>query len=143
MLIFTFIVYRFLVFTADLTFQINLETNNKKCENQNLLKIEIQIFVMSFEDNTPSREILIVCNQLLANYDFKKTLWKMEELYKKIFDDPKVNQNRLSFERFVDDMNWIISHGLISFHDDKLNLDEFTKNLLVHYFHEHREIMED
>ena len=91
---------------------------------------------MSFEDNTPSREILIVCNQLLANYDFKKTLWKMEELYKKIFDDPKVNQNRLSFERFVDDMNWIISHGLISFHDDKLNLDEFTKNLLVHYFHE-------
>jgi len=98
---------------------------------------------MSFEDNTPSREILIVCNQLLANYDSKKTLWKMEELYKKIFDDPKVNQNRLSFERFVDDMNWIISHGLISFHDDKLNLDEFTKNLLVHYFHEHREIMED
>lgn len=50
---------------------------------------------MSSENNTqPSREILVVCNQLQANYDSKKTLWTMEELYKKIFDDPKLNQNR-------------------------------------------------
>ncbi len=63
--------------------------------------------------------------------------------YKKIFDDPSLKENRLSFERFVDDMNWIISHGLISFHKDKLNLDEFTRNLLVHYFNEHREILKD
>ena len=40
-------------------------------------------------------------------------------------------------------MHWIISHGLIAFQDDKLNLDEFTKNLLIHYFNEHREIAEN
>jgi hypothetical protein len=64
----------------------------------------------------------------------------MEQLYRQIVDAPRLNQNRLSLKRFVDDMNWIIGHGLISFQDDKLNLDEFTKNLLIHYINEHREI---
>ena len=106
----------------------------KSAKIKNLLKIEIQIFVISFEDNTPSREILIVCNQLQANYNSKKTLWNMEELYKKIVDDPKTNQNRLSFERFVEDMNWIISHGLISFHEDKLNMMSLPRICLCTIF---------
>ena len=56
---------------------------------KNLLKIEIQIFVISVEDKTqPSREILDVCNQLQANYDPEKTHLTMDELYKKIFEQP-------------------------------------------------------
>ena len=98
---------------------------------------------MSLEDNTPSKEILVLCGQLLGVYDSKKTLWTMEQLYQKIFDDPRLNQNRLSYERFVEDMNWIIGHGLISFQHDRLNIDEFTKNLLIHYFNEHREIVDN
>jgi len=40
-------------------------------------------------------------------------------------------------------MNWIIGHGLISFDDDKLNIDGFSRNLLIHFFNEHREIVEN
>ncbi|TVP39276.1 hypothetical protein [Candidatus Nitrosocosmicus arcticus] len=57
----------------------------------------------------------------------------MDELYKKIFDDPRLKENRLSSEHFVKDMDWIIKLGLISFHDDTLHLDEFTRNKLVQY----------
>ena len=67
----------------------------------------------------------------------------MEELYRKILDDSKLNQPLMSFERLREDMNWIIGHGFISFQDDKLNLDEFAKNSLIHFFDEHREIIED
>ena len=98
---------------------------------------------MSFEDNTPSKEIVVLCGQLQGIYDSEKTLWTMEQLYQAIFDDQRLNHNRLSFERFMEDMNWIVGHHLISFQDDKLNLDEFTKNLLIHYFNEHREIIEN
>ena len=99
---------------------------------------------MSFEDKTqPSREILDVCNQLQANYDPEKTHWTMDELYKKIFDDPRLKENRLSSEHFVKDMDWIIKLGLISFHDDTLHLDEFTRNRLVQYFNEHTDTVED
>jgi hypothetical protein len=55
--------------------------------------------VISFEDNTPSREILIVCNQLQANYNSKKHFGTWRNCTRKYFDDPKANQNRLSFER--------------------------------------------
>ena len=67
----------------------------------------------------------------------------MEELYQKIFDNSRLNHPMMSFERFREDMNWIIGHGLVSLHDDKLNLDDFAKNLLVNFFNEHREILED
>ena len=52
----------------------------------------------------------------------------MDELYNKIFDDPRLKEGRLSSEHFVKDMDWIIKLGLISFHDGMVNLDEFTKN---------------
>ena len=97
---------------------------------------------MSLEDNTPTREMLVLCGQLQSLYDAKKALWTMEELYQKILDDSRLNEPMLSFERFKEDMNWIIGHGLVSFQDDKLNLDDFAKNLLVHFFNEHREILE-
>ena len=99
---------------------------------------------MSLEDNTqPSQEILDICNQLQTNYNPKKTHWTMDELYNKIFDDPRLKEGRLSSEHFVKDMDWIIKLGLISFHDGMVNLDEFTKNRLVQYFDEHRETVED
>jgi hypothetical protein len=99
---------------------------------------------MSLEDNTqPSQEILDICNQLQANYNSKKTNWTMDELYNKIFDDPRLKEGRLSSEHFVKDMDWIIKLGLISFHDGMVNLDEFTKNRLVQYFDEHRDTVED
>ena len=47
-----------------------------------------------------------------------------------------------SFESFGEDMNWILSHGLISSNEGKLRLDEFAVNLLDKYFKEHREIIE-
>ncbi len=98
---------------------------------------------MSLEDNTPTKEILVLCGQLRDIYDSNKTLWTMEQLYQQIFDNSTLNQTRLSFERFVKDMNWIIGHGLISFQDDKLNIDGFARNLLVHFFNENREIIEN
>jgi hypothetical protein len=98
---------------------------------------------MSLEDSTrPSREILDVCNQLQASYNPKKTHWTMDELYKKIFDDPRLKETRLSSEHFLKDMDWIIKLGLISFHEDMVHLDEFTRNRLVQYFDEHRDIVE-
>jgi len=97
---------------------------------------------MSLEDNTPTREMLVLCRYLQDLYDSKKTLWTIEELYQKIFDNSRLNQPMMSFERFRENMNWIIGHGLVSLHDDKLNLDDFAKNLLVHFFNEHREILE-
>ena len=97
---------------------------------------------MSLEDNTPTSEMLVLCGQLQGIYDSKKTLWTMEELYQKIFDDSSLNQT-MRFERFRENMNWIIGHGLISFHDDKLNLDDFAKNLLIHFYNEHAEFIED
>lgn len=98
---------------------------------------------MSLEDNTPSKEILILCRQLEGIYDSNKTLWTMEQLYEHIFNNPTINQNILTFERFSEDMNWIIGHGLISFDNDKLNIDGFSRNLLIHFFNEHREIVEN
>ncbi len=98
---------------------------------------------MSLEGNTPTREMLLLCGQLQVLYDSKKALWTMEELYKKILGNSRLNQPIMSFERFRENMNWIIGHGLVSFHDDKLNLDDFAKNLLVHFFNEHRDILED
>ena len=98
---------------------------------------------MSLEDNTPTKEILILCKQLQVICDSDKTLWTMEQLYQQIFDDTTLNQNRLSFERFMDNMNWIIGHGLISFKDEKLNIDDFARNLLIHFFNENREILEN
>ena len=97
---------------------------------------------MSLEDNTPTREMLVLCRHLQDLYDSKKTLWTMEELYQKIFENSRLNQPRMNLERFRENMNWIIGHGLVSLHDDKLNLDDFAKNLLVHFFNEHREILE-
>ena len=97
---------------------------------------------MSLEDNTPTREMLVLCGQLQGLYNSKKALWTMEELYQKIFDNSRLNQPMMSFERFRENMNWIIGHGLISLHDDKLNLDDFAKNLLIHFFNENREILE-
>ena len=48
---------------------------------------------MSLEDNTqPSQEILDICNQLQANYNPKKTHWTMDELYNRIFDDPRLKE---------------------------------------------------
>jgi hypothetical protein len=99
---------------------------------------------MSFEDSTqPNQEILDVCNQLQANYNPKKKHWTMDELYKKIFSDPGLKEGTLSSEHFVKDMDWIIKLGLISFHEDMVHLDEFTRNRLVQYFNDHKEIVED
>jgi hypothetical protein len=98
---------------------------------------------MSLGDNTPTKEILVLCRQLQGIYDSNKTLWTIEQLYKRIFDSPTPNQNMLTVERFTEDMNWIIGHGLISFDDDKLNIDGFSRNLLIHFFNEHREIVEN
>ena len=67
----------------------------------------------------------------------------MDELYKKIYGDPKLKEGTLSSEHFVKDMNWIIKLGLISLHEDMVHLDEFTRNRLVQYFNDHREIVED
>jgi hypothetical protein len=103
----------------------------------------MQLFVMSLEDKTPHREILDVCNQLQTNYDPKKKHWTMDELYRKIYGDPKLKENRLSSEHFKEDMDWIIKLGLISFHDDMLNLDEFARNRLVQYFNDHRDPVKD
>ncbi|ALI37252.1 hypothetical protein NMY3_03065 [Candidatus Nitrosocosmicus oleophilus] len=75
---------------------------------------------MSFEDNILIKSNLVVCGQLLGIYDSKKTLWTIEQLYQKIFDDFRLNQNRLSLKRFVKDVNWIIGHHLISFQDLKV-----------------------
>jgi hypothetical protein len=87
---------------------------------------------MGLEDNRqPCKEILDTCTQLQANYSPKKTHWTMDELYKKIFDDPKLKETRLSSEHFVKVMDWIINLGLISFHEGMVNLDEFTRNRLV------------
>ena len=97
---------------------------------------------MEYENKTATREILDVCNQLQANFDPNKIDWTMDELYLKIFCDPNLNGNRLSFESFGEDMNWILSHGLISSNEGKLRLDEFAVNLLDKYFKEHREIIE-
>ena len=36
----------------------------------------------------------------------------MDELYKKIFDDQRLKEPRLSSEHFVKDMDWIIKLGL-------------------------------
>ncbi len=100
--------------------------------------------MMSLEDNTqPSQEILDICNQLQANYNPEKTHWTMDELYKKIFDDPRLKETGLSSEHFVKDMDWIIKLGLISSHEGMVNLDEFTRNRLVQYFDEHRDTVED
>ena len=121
---------------------MEVKNEKKELDSKNLLKTGIQIF-MSLEDNTPSREILDICNQLQANYNPKKTRWRMDELYKKIFDDRRLKEPRLSSEHFVKDMDWIIKLGLISFHEGMVNLDEFTRNRLVQYFDEHRDIVED
>jgi len=40
---------------------------------------------MTLEDNTPTKEILVLCGQALGIYDSEKTLWTMEQLYQKIF----------------------------------------------------------
>ena len=125
-------------------YQDGQERKRKDRTIKNLLKTGIQIFVMSFEDSTqPSQEILDICNQLQANYNPKKTHWTMDELYKKIFDEPKLKETRLSSEHFVKDMDWIIKLGLISFHEGMLNLDEFTRNRLIQYFDEHRDSADD
>lgn len=97
---------------------------------------------MSLEDNTPTKEILVLCRHLQGIYDSNKTLWTMEQLYEHIYNNPALNQNMLTFERFTEDMNWIIGHGLISFDDDKLSIDGFSRILLIHFFNEHREIVE-
>lgn len=97
---------------------------------------------MEYENKSVTREILNVCNQLQANFDPNKMDWTMDELYLKIFCDPNLNGNRLSFESFGEDMNWILRHGLISSNEGKLRLDEFAVNLFDKYFKEHREIME-
>jgi len=98
---------------------------------------------MSLEGNTPTKEILVLCRHLQGIYDSNKTLWTMEQLYENLFDNPTLNHNMLTFERFTEDMNWVIGHGLISFDDDKLNIDGFSRNLLIHFFNEHREIVEN
>ena len=62
--------------------------------------------MMSLEDNTqPSREILDICNQLQADYNPEKTHWTMDELYKKIFDDPRLKETGLSSKHFIKDMD--------------------------------------
>jgi len=97
---------------------------------------------MEYENKSATREILDVCNQLQANFDPNKMDWTMNELYLKIFCDPNLGENRLSFESFGEDMNWILNHGLISSNEGKLRLDEFAVNLLDKYFKDHREIIE-
>ena len=99
--------------------------------------------MMSLDNTQPSREILDICNQLQANYDPNKTHWTMDELYRKIFDDPRLKETTLSLEHFVKDMDWIIRLGLITFHNDMLHLDEFTRYRLVQYFNEHTDTLED
>ncbi|MDF0681624.1 MAG: hypothetical protein P0116_11735 [Candidatus Nitrosocosmicus sp.] len=98
---------------------------------------------MSLDTTQPSREILDICDQLQANYDPNKTHWTMDELYRKIFDDPRLKETTLSLEHFVKDMDWIIRLGLITFHNDMLHLDEFTRHRLVQYFNEHKDTVED
>jgi len=98
---------------------------------------------MSLDNTQPSREILDICDQLQANYDPNKTHWTMDELYRKIFDDPRLKETTLSLEHFVKDMDWIIRLGLITFHNDMLHLDEFTRHRLVQYFNEHTDTVED
>jgi hypothetical protein len=99
---------------------------------------------MSFDDSTqPNQEILVVCNQLQANYNPKKKHWTMDELYTKIFSDQSLKEGTLSSEHFVKDMDWIIKLGLVSLHEDMVHLDEFTRNRLVQYFNDHKEIVED
>lgn len=97
---------------------------------------------MEYGDNLATRELLDVCSQLKANFDPNKIDWTIDELYLKIFCDPKMDENRLSYESFGEDMNWILSHGLISSNEGKLRLDEFAVNLLDKYFKEHKEIVE-
>lgn len=55
----------------------------------------------------------------------------MDELYKKIFNDPRPKETRLSSEHFLKDMDWIIKLGLVPFHEGTVNLDEFTRNRLL------------
>ena len=40
---------------------------------------------MSLEDDTPTKEILVLCKQLQDVYDSNKSIWTMEQLYQKIF----------------------------------------------------------
>ena len=78
-----------------------------------------------------------------ANFDPNKIDWTIDELYLKIFCDPNLDENRLSFESFGEDMNWILRHGLIRSNEGgKIRLDEFAVNLLDKYFKEHRETIE-
>ena len=97
---------------------------------------------MEYESKSVTQEIFNVCNQLQANFDPNKTDWTIEELYQKIFCNPNLNENRLSFESFREDIKWILSHGLISSNGGKIRLDGFTVNLLDKYFKEHSEIIE-
>jgi hypothetical protein len=94
---------------------------------------------MDFDNVLPTPEILTVCNQLQSNFDPNKTYWTIDELYLKIFCVPNLNENSLSLDSFREDMNWIIRHGLITYHEGKLKLDDLTVKLLNNYFNEHRE----
>lgn len=97
---------------------------------------------MGSDNLTPTREILVVCNQVLENFDANKIDWTMEELYFKLFCKPDLDEGSLSFDSFKDDMNWIIGHGLIIYDEGKLKIDELTIKLLLKYFNDHTEIAE-
>ncbi len=94
------------------------------------------------EESTPSHEILVVCNQLQAIYDPRKIEWTINELYKKIFDEPHLKENRLSIDSFEKDMDWILKKGLISYKGDQLYIDETTKLNLINFFNIHRRVIE-
>lgn len=49
------------------------------------------MIVGEFEINISGREILIVCNQLQANYDPHKVEWTIDELYETIFGEKGIH----------------------------------------------------
>lgn len=97
---------------------------------------------MDYENKSVVPEILDVCSQLQASIDPNKIDWTIDELYLKIFCNPSLDENRLSYESFGEDMNWILSHGLITANEGKIRLDEFAVKLLDKYFKEHRDVIE-
>ena len=68
------------------------QEQKKELDSKNLLKTGIQIFMTSLEDNTPSREILDMCNQLQANNNPKKTHRTMDELIRKYLMISKIKR---------------------------------------------------
>src|SRR5690606_6562463 len=82
-------------------------------------------------------EILRVCIQLYSYHDrrINETELSVGELYHEIFG----NDGSLDFESFKNDIEWLISNGLISIKNDVISIKTDVARRWIDYVFRHQE----